>query len=369
MSRSGKKNARQKNEGSTADRIAKAAAAEEAPKIGERVGSWLLTIAIVAVAVFFIWRKFNPPAPEPMTSHVAPEKEIAWTSEVDGAAALQLAKDLCAFGPRPVGSEAHKAAQEWIKAHLAAVGFAPDQIREQTFTEKTPKGDRTFTNIVGVLPGEKPDAIAFGAHYDSKLFETFRFVGANDAASAVGLNLELARVLKKRTTTPPPFSYYFVFFDGEEAFNEQWGEQEDGTPDHTYGSRRLAQSRLDFPIKTLVLMDMIGDADFSLVKDDKSTPWLVKLFVELSVETFGINVFKQENSINDDHVPFLEAGVPAIDLIDFQFGLGKGLGQYGYWHTAEDGPDKLAQRGFDMTGTLVLKALPKIEQRLLKEKR
>jgi hypothetical protein len=333
---------------------------------GSKIGGMLLTIGLLAVGGFYVWRKLNPPEPVRLSpdKYVATEKEKEWTPLVDGRRALDVAKRLCELGPRPAGSEGARMAREFLKAELAAAGIS--DVREQAFNQGTPIGPVDFVNLIGVLPGKRPEAIALAAHYDSKLFKEFRFVGANDAASACGLVVELARKLKAEPEAPE-FTYYFVFFDGEEAFNRDWGNQEDGTPDHTYGSRYLAADSKNFPIKCLILMDMIGEQDFQLVKDDNSTPWMLQTFLETSREAFGVNFFRTENAIQDDHIPFRDAGVPVIDLIDLEFGLGKGLGQMGYWHTAEDTPDKLHPRGFDVTGTLVLKALPKVVKKLGKD--
>lgn len=368
MNASGKNEARGKGEGKSK----KSAAAipppppESGPSQGTRIGGLLLTVGLLAVGGFYVWRKLNPPAATPLdpNKYVVVEKETEWTSLVDGARALDIAKRLCDLGPRVAGTEGAKMARDFIKAELAAVGVT--DVKEQAFNQGTPIGPVDFVNLIGVLPGKRPEAIAIAAHYDSKLFKEFRFVGANDAASAVGLVIELARKLKAETS-PLEFTYYFVFFDGEEAFNANWGEQEDGTPDHTYGSRYLASDPKKYPIKALILADMIGEKDFSLVKDDNSTPWMVQTFMETSRATFGVNFFKTENAIQDDHIPFRDAGVPVIDLIDFDFGIGKGLGTMGYWHTADDTPDKLDRRGFDVTGTLILKALPKVVAKLAKE--
>lgn len=321
-----------------------------------------LTVVVLGVVGLVVWKKLNPPPPLPMDGGVKQEVEKQWTSAVDGARALEIATRLCALGPRVAGTEGSRRARDLIKAELAVAGIT--DVREQAFREKTPLGEREFVNLIGVLPGKRPEAIALAAHYDSKHFDAFTFVGANDAASATALVIELARVLKAEPQRE--LTTYFVFFDGEEAFNEDWGDQEDGTPDHTYGSRYLASKLKDWPIKTLILTDMIGEEDISFVDDANSDASLRLLFKETSREVFGVNFFKQPNAIQDDHIPFRDAGVPAIDLIDFEFGLGVGTGRYGHWHTPGDSVDKLHRRGFDVTGTLVLKALPKVEKKLLK---
>jgi glutaminyl-peptide cyclotransferase len=371
MTSSGKKDAQGTGGGKAKKGAAKAAAPavpppESVETKANRLGSLALTVLLVLVGGLVVWKKWGPKDIERLTNVPPPEVEKEWKTSFDGGRALDIAKRLCDLGPRASGTDGIKAAREFIKAEMAVAGV-PD-VREHTFTEKTPVGDVEFKNLIGVLPGKRPEAIAFASHYDSKRFDNFRFVGANDAASAVGLTIELARQLKADLKgETPEMTYYFVFFDGEEAFNEQWGNQEDGSPDHTYGSRRLAGSRKDWPISCLILTDMIGEKDFSLVNDENSTPWMRRVFIETCRETFGVNFFRTETGMQDDHIPFKDAGVPVIDLIDFEFGLGRGLGQYGFWHTADDTPDKLDRRGFDITGTLVLKALPKVEKKLVRD--
>jgi glutaminyl-peptide cyclotransferase len=365
MSRHGKQDAK-KTEGAGRRKPSGKAAPPpepEAPSTQARLLNAAITVVLLGIVAFVVWKKFNPPAPVQMTSHDVQEVEKAWKSEVDGARALDLAKRLCALGPRVAGTEGSRAARELIKAELALAGIT--KVDEQSFKEKTPKGEVEFTNLIGILPGKRPDAIAIAAHYDSKPFDEFHFVGANDAASAVAVVVELARkfAAEKRERE---LTTYFVFFDGEEAFNKEWGTQEDGSPDHTYGSRYLASRLKTYPIRTLILADMVGEKDISFADDENSDPTLRQLFKETSREVFGVNFLKQKITISDDHQPFIEAGVPAIDLIDFEFGIGQGTGAYGHWHTAEDTVDKLDQRGFDVTGTLIWKAFPRVEKKVLK---
>ncbi len=321
-----------------------------APK--SRMPAWLPWAGLIALAALVVWAKW-PRDPERVPEKVQ-EKEKAWTSTVDGKAIMSSVERILNIGPRVAGTEGSKAAQRMIKAELAAAGVA--DIREQPFTAKTPKGEFAMTNLIGVLPGKRPEAIALAAHYDSKYFEGFKFLGANDSASAVAVLFELARKLKARENE---VTYYFVFLDGEEPFNVDWGNQEDGTPDNTYGSRYLAKNMRDYSMKAFVLLDMVGDADWSLVRDPKScSAQLISIFEEASRDVFGVNFLVQQTEVSDDHIPFKEAGVLAMDLIDFEYGPN---GNREYWHTPKDTIDKLSVRSLERTGTLVLAALPKIE--------
>lgn len=283
--------------------------------------------------------------------------EKNWKSTVDGERAMQTVVRLCKEARVP-GTPGHVRAQQLIKAELAAAGVTT--IEEQPFDAKTPNGTIKMNNIIGVLPGKSRDGIAIAAHYDSKYSPNFPFVGANDAASACGLLVEVGRQLamqKERKET-----IYLVFFDGEEAFLEDWGTQPDGTPDHTYGSRHLAKNMENYPIKALLLLDMVGDKDLQLVREQNSSQELLGLFESTSKDVFGISIFGVKMDVQDDHIPFVERGIPSLDLIDFEFGPdGKR-----HWHTKEDTLDKLSSKSLDRVGTLVLAALPKVVAKYVK---
>jgi hypothetical protein len=326
--------------------------------------TWIVFAAIAGVLGFLLYTKFiHKPYVKPLTTRpVLIEKE--WQSTVDGERMMQSVKRLVDIGPRVPGTDGSVRAQQMIRAELGAAGIT--DIREQKFTEKTPKDEKSFTNIIGVLPGKRPEGIAIAAHYDTKLFEDFRFVGANDAASAVGVLFELARKLKAGAASPE-LTYYFIFFDGEEAFLFDWNqwERETGQADNTYGSRYFVRKMEEekYPVKALVLLDLVGDKDYSLVEDSKFSPELMAIFKDASKDVFGVDFFVQQRPIGDDHDPFLEAGIPAIDIIDFEYGRD---GNLDYWHTPEDTIDKLSTRSLERTGTMVLKALPQVEAMVLK---
>jgi Zn-dependent M28 family amino/carboxypeptidase len=293
------------------------------------------------------------------------EKE--WQSTVDGKRMMDSVKRLLDIGTRVAGSEGSIRAQQMIKAELGAAGIT--DVREQKFKDATPKGEKNFANIIGVLPGKQKEGIALAAHYDSKLFEEFKFLGANDAASAVAVLFELARKLKPGAADRE-ITYYFIFFDGEEAFNEDWREWERDTAgekqDHTYGSRYFVRKMDEegYPIKALVLLDLVGDKDYSLSEHHSFSRELLAIFKNASKEVFGVDFFVQwHQELGDDHDPFVEKGIPAIDLIDFEYGRG---GSLEYWHTQEDTIDKLSERSLERTGTLVLKALPEVENMVVK---
>jgi Zn-dependent M28 family amino/carboxypeptidase len=149
-----------------------------------------------------------------------------------------------------------------------------------------------------------------------------------------------------------------VFFDGEESFVQWTGS------DHTYGSRhQAAQWSLDGTaqrIKALINVDMIGDADLRLVYEQQSTPWLRDLVWDVGVRLGYSDVFadRRPSYIADDHVPFLELGIPALDLIDFEYGRGNS-----YWHNEQDTMDKLSAQSFAVVLHVVLETLEALADR------
>jgi len=271
-----------------------------------------------------------------------------------GAAALDHVKALVAFGPRPSGSDAHRKMQAYIIEELSQAGLALEQ---DSFVAQTPIGAVPMSNIIGRLaePGGNAGGRIFvlASHYETKLERNFRFVGANDGGSSTGLLLALAPLLAKQGLS---HEVWLVFFDGEEAF-EQWSES-----DSLYGSRHLAAKwkvgGVLPRIGAFLLVDMIGDADLDFIRDENSTPWL-RDQVWRTAQRLGYsrNFVSQQLAIEDDHIPFLRAGVPALDLIDYNYGPGNR-----YWHTAEDTVDKLSARSLQIVADVLLQTLSDLDR-------
>jgi Zn-dependent M28 family amino/carboxypeptidase len=199
--------------------------------------------------------------------------------------------------------------------------------------------------------------VALASHYDGKLMEGKNFVAANDGGSSTGLLLELARVLYPRKSGA---EYWFVFLDGEEAFVE-WS-----TFDSTYGSRHLAKrwqrEGIVSRVKALILLDMIGDKDLDIMKETHSTRWLSDLVWEAAGKAGVREILSPvEGAVEDDHLPFLDAGIPSVDIIDLNYGPGNS-----YHHTENDTLDKVSVESLAKTGKLVLTLLPMLESRLNK---
>jgi glutaminyl-peptide cyclotransferase len=268
--------------------------------------------------------------------------------EFDGAAALKHVERLVAIGPRVAGSPEGAKARAYIEAELKSAGL---ETRVLPFDAATPHGRLPMANVIGVLPGKRPDVIMIGGHYDTKWFPEFRFVGANDGGSSTALLLQLARDLQK---APREFTYWITFFDGEEA-RVTWT-----ATDSLYGSRHLAAelTRTRTLPRAMILVDMIGDKDLAIRKEGYSTNWLTEILWSTARRLgHGRHFLNDFIPVEDDHAPFLRAGVPGALLIDFD---------YPPWHTADDTLDKVSAKSLAIVGEVVREALPAVEQALIK---
>ena len=253
------------------------------------------------------------------------------------------------FGPRPAGSAALAQCRQYILTQLKAAGIAA---QEQAFDADTPIGRVRMANIVATIPGRRQDRIALATHYDTKLFREFRFVGASDGASSTAAVLELGRALKGRQNE---YTIELLFFDGEEAFVDWYKNN-----DNTYGSRHYVQAAqkagMLAGLKALILLDMIGDRNLTIRRDTNSTRWLTDLVWASAARLGHRAAFLQEDTtVEDDHLNFVRAGVPSVDLIDLE---------YPAWHTPQDTLDAVSARSLQIVGDVVLEALPQIEKRL-----
>jgi Zn-dependent M28 family amino/carboxypeptidase len=275
----------------------------------------------------------------------------AQSASFDGARAWEHLRHQVGIGPRVAGTPANAQTRQYIIKSLAGAGL---KAVEQPFEAETPVGRVKMANVIATIPGDRPERIILASHFDTKLFRNFRFVGASDGASSTAALIEIGRALK---STPRPFTIELLFLDGEEAF-VTW----EGT-DHTYGSRHYVQAaqkaRTLDGIKALVLLDMIGDRNLNIRREENSTRWLTDIIwataARLGHQQYFVN---QSTPIEDDHVEFLQAGVPAVDIIDFD---------YPPWHSAGDTIDAVSQRSLQIVGDVVVAAIPEIEKQLQKQ--
>src|SRR6266852_4368640 len=277
-------------------------------------------------------------------------------ADVSGTSALEFTRRAVEFGPRPPGSPANLALQNYILAQLRKDGCEladakkPGcEIVEDAFTAKTPQGMVAMKNIIAKFPGKSGRAIALTGHFDTKLFPGRKFVGASDGGSSTGLLLELARVLAGQ---PRLDDVYLVWFDGEEAFGE-WTDS-----DKLWGSRHLADKwQKDGTlkrVKALINVDMIGDRNLNIQRESSGNRALNNLVWRTAADLgYKANFVSQDIEIDDDHRPFVERGVAAIDLIDFD---------YPPWHTDSDTLDKLSSQSLEIVGRVVEEAIARLER-------
>lgn len=273
-------------------------------------------------------------------------------SPFDGQRAYETLATVVGFGPRPPGSEALASLRRYIVQELESAGL---EARQQPFTAQTPLGLREMVNITGVVQGTKPGIILLGNHYDTKYFENQVFVGANDGGSTTAWMIEMARALGPSRAGR---TVYLCFFDGEEAL-VSWT-----SADSLYGSRHyvetlLAENKLD-EIEAMINVDMIGDCDLRLPRDRNAPAWLTAaVWDEASRQGYASSFVTASQSVQDDHIPFRDAGVPALELIDFNFGP-----LNSYWHTPADTIDKCCASSLQTVGNVLYHSLPLIDAQL-----
>jgi Zn-dependent M28 family amino/carboxypeptidase len=308
-------------------------------------------LAGVALVLAVACAEAAPPSPAPQSPAPAPQatagKQVF--TEVSAERAFEDLEQMVAIGPRPAGSAGIRQTRAYITKQMQAVGL---EVKEQAFMATTPVGQVPMANLIVTLPGKRPDRILIASHYDSKPEKAFVFVGANDSGSSTALLMELARVLKDK---PREFTYELVFFDGEEA----WGEWATG---NTFGSRYYVDAAKKAgtlgSVKALVLLDMIGERGLQIRQDLNSTRWLNDIVWRVAGRLGHQRTFIADiTAVEDDHMPFINAGVPAIDLIDLD---------YPAWHTAQDTLDKIDPMSMKIVGDVVVAALPEIESRLVR---
>lgn len=274
-------------------------------------------------------------------------------SSFDGQRAFEELRRVLEFGPRPSGSDALVQLQNHIEAVLTEAGL---EVRRQEFTASTPIGQVPMVNITGVVKGSEPGIIILGNHYETKYFTEFEFVGANDAGSTTAWMLEMARVLgpaRKGKTV------WLCFFDGEEAFGP-WS-----STDGLYGSRefvkKLQEEDRAGEIAAMVNVDMIGDCLLGIKRDRDAPYWLTQIIWQKARELeYGQQFEPFTHSIQDDHMPFRLAGIPAADIIDFEYGGSAGAHREN-WHTPNDTIDKVCAESLQAVGDVIYHALPEID--------
>lgn len=271
----------------------------------------------------------------------------------DGARAMAEVEALVKIVPRDAGSSGGRRAAVHLETRLKELEI---KTVLDTFSDTTPNGKKFFNNVLGRLPGKTNRLIVLASHFDTKSGIAPGFQGANDSGSSSGALLELARVLKARG--PYETEFLIAFFDGEECIVEY------GPNDGLHGSRRLAQQIYEAGgasmVEAVIVLDMIGDKNLNITVPRNSTSRLVKeLFYAAHEQKVRDKFSLGPGSILDDHVPFLIAEMPAIAVIDFEYGSAPGLNDH--WHTMEDTLDKLSVGSLQTVGDVVLKMIENLQ--------
>jgi len=288
----------------------------------------------------------STPAPASATQQLTFPPDSGPPPTIDGDRAMRYTKEIVKFGPRPLGSVNHKKVEDYLHSQLKG-----DQVEDDTFTADTPVGKFPVHNIVAKYPGTKDGIIIIASHYDTNYpLRNTSYVGANDGASTSALLLEIANQLRGKTRDG--YSIWLVWDDAEEAMVPD--TQMDFMADSLYGITHLADKwQADGTlkkVKAFLLADMIGDADLNVDRDQNSTAWLEDVVGEASKRLgYQSHFFGRENKVSDDHIPFMNKGVPCADLIDFNYGYNNV-----FWHTPQDTVDKLSPKSLEIVGDVIL---------------
>lgn len=257
--------------------------------------------------------------------------------EFSGERALAHVQRLVEFGPRPPGSEGIEKSRAYIDNQLRGAGW---QVEQQRFSDKTPRGEVVFVNLIARFASQTRRSPEFllCSHYDTKFFEGIRFVGANDGGSSTGLLLELAKILARHPTLAAKVE--LVFFDGEEAYENF--SQTDGLYGSRYFAKQLGTNGKQF--RGGILFDMVGDRSLKVTLPLDSPPQMAhNLFAAAEALKLRSYFSYYDSAVTDDHTPLNAIGIPAVDIIDFDFA---------WWHTADDTIDKLSAESLQVVGSV-----------------
>ena len=293
----------------------------------------LLSIILIALGGFLIWTNLSPRT----------QPELA-SAKFDGVRAYADVVTQTSMGPRIPDSAAHAEIRAWMQAELEDAGW---QVEVQNFDSM---GHRGY-NLIAFRDASPPDII-LGAHYDCRIYADHdpdvdkrkqAVLGANDGASGVAILLELARKIPAGGQDNP--SIWLVFFDLEDNGNIP-------TWDWILGSRAFVEEYNTLNPDAVVILDMIGDADLN-IHLERNSDLEVRTEIWAQAAELGYDelfIADEKFSMLDDHTPFLEAGMPAVDVIDFD---------YPYWHTTEDTADKVSKESLQAVGDTILAWLSK----------
>jgi Zn-dependent M28 family amino/carboxypeptidase len=286
------------------------------------------------------------------------------SSGVSGQAVYTLTQQLLDVAPKRYnGSPGHLAAEKFIADHFKPEA-AKGNFEKDEFTVNTPAGPQTMRNYIVRFPGKRDGIIVLASHYETNYpLRNIHFIGANDGACTSALLIAIGQYL--RLHPPQGYAVWLVFDDGEEAVQD-WNYTKQ--TDHTYGTRHLAakwyNDGTDRRIKAFIVADMIGDKDLDILQEQASTPWLRDLLRKAAANTHhSSSISRDQGTEEDDHEPFLERGVPSLDVIDVNYGPHTASTPDGYHHTAEDTIDKISAQSLQISADIFLELIRLINQR------
>ncbi len=265
--------------------------------------------------------------------------------EFDEQNAMRLLTKLVAFGPRNSGTAANLRQAEFIADTARKYGVETKSIK---FKQLTTEGLLDLINIEVMIPGKRKEFIITGSHFDTKKMpDGIKFEGANDGASSTAVLLELIKSIKQ-SGIKPEYTLKFIFFDGEECFNEY------GPNDGLFGSKHYASQlkaqNLVSQCHAVIILDMVGDKDLNITLPIDSDKRLCEMLLKAAAETGNSEYFGYlPTELLDDHTPFKQMGIPVIDIIDFKFGPGNS-----FWHSSEDNIKNISAKSLRIIGQTTL---------------
>ncbi|HSU18910.1 MAG TPA: M28 family peptidase, partial [Acidobacteriaceae bacterium] len=248
-----------------------------------------------------------------------PAKKASTSHGVSGAEVLSLTQQYVDAAPkRYVGSPGHAAAENFIRQHFQPEAAKGNFVTDEFFA-RTPIGLIPMRNFIVKFPGKKDGIIVLASHYETNYWlKDINFVGANDGACTTALLIALGQYFREHP--PQGYSVWLLFDDGEESITPQWTDS-----DSLYGTRHIAAKwsadGTIAKIKAFIVADMIGAKDLNIDKDSNSTPWLLDTLAKAG-RAIGDSkyLFKNPTTVDDDHIPFKQRGVPVLDVIDLDYG-------------------------------------------------
>ncbi len=268
--------------------------------------------------------------------------------EFDADIAFAYLEKQCSFGPRNPGSDGYKQCLEWLEGTLK--GFGADVYLQHFEADEAITGiTRKLTNIIAHFPTDRGSTLMLCAHWDTRAHANLDpdpsnrkepIAGANDGASGVAVLLEIARLASEN---PLSRSLLIVLFDGEDMGRATHAEE------FALGSKYWASHQIPEPVSEAILLDMIGDEDLEIPIErysELNAPDLRRelwdIAQQLDLPAF---VDRLGSGVKDDHVNLQLVGIPAVNIIDFD---------YPYWHTLEDTPDKCSPESLGQVGRLLI---------------